>query len=65
MLLLICDVDGAGLVQIAGVSSGPTEGAAARETGEDERLSSAEERDAGAETTAGGEPAGEPETETR
>ncbi len=59
MLLLICAVDGAGLVPIAGVSSGPTEGAAARETGEDE------ERHAGAETTAGGDPAGEAETETR
>lgn len=72
MVLLICDVDGAGVVQIAGVSSDPTERAAARETGEPERLSSAEERHAGAadahqtaETTAGGEPAGEPETQTR
>lgn len=72
MVLFVCDVDGAGVVPIAGVSSGPTERAATRKTGEHERLSSAEKRHTGAadahhtdETAAGGEPPGEPETQTR
>lgn len=67
-----CAADGAGVGQIADVSSGPAERAAPTETGEHERLFSAEERHTRAadthqtaETPAGGETPGEPATQTR